>query len=273
MAAAQPFLSGAISKTINMPNHATIKDINDAYLMSWRLMLKANALYRDGSKLSQPLNTVSEDLNHFDADDVDETKVTPETVQRFIAAKHPGTPEWEGVTRAASIIGHPITVTTHEYEDGAAGQVAINMEKESEEYQGLLNSYSDLLTYSLQKGIPLKELVEKFAFSDFAPGGPVQGDHAIKNATSPVDYAYRVLGHEYLGRQDLVHLKEQQPTRASNGQRKKVVKAMTEEERLISEARAKGYTGDKCPSCGSMRLKRNGSCALCEDCGTTTGCS
>ena len=273
MAAAQPFLSGAISKTINMPNHAAIKDINDAYLLSWRLMLKANALYRDGSKLSQPLNTVSEDLSGFGEEDVDEARVTPEAVQKGIAAKHPGTPEWEGVVRSAAIIGHPVTVTTHEYEDGALGQVSVTMEGESEEYQGLVNAYSGLLSHSLQAGIPLADLVQRFAFSDFKPGGPVQGDPAIRNATSPVDYVFRVLGHEYLGRQDLVHLKDKKPTRPENGQRKRIDKPMTEQERLIAEARAKGYTGDTCPGCSSLRLKRNGSCALCEECGTTTGCS
>ena len=271
MAAAQPFLSGAISKTINMPHDATINDISRAYLLSWKLMLKANALYRDGSKLSQPLNTVSEELSAFD----EEVEVGPEALHHAVAATHPGTPEWEGVTRNAAIVSKPISVMTAEYEDGSVGTVTVAMEEESEEYRGLLNAYSELLSYALQRGLSVEELVAKFAFADFPPGGPVTGDPAIKNATSPVDFVFRVLGHEYLGRQDLVHIKDVVPTRAARGgtARKKAVKAMTDEERAIAEARAKGYTGDKCPSCGSMRLKRNGSCALCEDCGATTGCS
>ncbi len=276
MAAAQPFISGAISKTINMPNEATLKDIEDAYLLSWKLMLKANALYRDGSKLSQPLNTVSEDLSQFEEDDVDEAAVTPEAVQHGIAARHVGTPEWEGVVRVAAIVGKPVQVLTAEYQDGGLGSVELSMEAEPEEFRGMLAAYSQLVSYALQRGIPLSELVERFAFTDFPPGGPVTGDAAIKNATSPVDYLYRVLGHEYLGRQDLVHLKEVKPTRAARAgeaPKKKAERVLSEEERLVAEAKAKGYTGDRCPGCQSMRLKRNGSCALCEDCGATTGCS
>jgi ribonucleoside-diphosphate reductase alpha chain len=284
MAAAQPFISGAISKTINMPNHATLAEISDAYLMSWKLMIKANALYRDGSKLSQPLNTISEDLSAFDEDDVDEASVTPEAVQHGIAARHAGTPEWEGVTRSGTIVDKNVRVVTREYDDGALGSVSMTMTNESPEYQGLLTAYSDLVSFAVQRGIPLSELVDSFTFADFPPGGPVYEDLAIKNATSPVDYLFRVLGHEYLGRQDLVHLKEVKPLRsakASDGEqgaergvrgavkRKKI----SEQERKVLEARAKGYTGDKCPGCGSLRLKRNGTCALCEDCGATTGCS
>jgi len=270
MASAQPFITGAISKTINMPNEATIKDIGDAYLMSWKLMLKANALYRDGSKLSQPLNTVSEELSSFGEDD----ETSPEGLQHAVASRHVGTPEWEGVVRSALLIGKEIQVFTSEYEDGSIGDVKLTMEQESDEYRGLLDAYSQLLSYALQRGIPLTELVEKFTFLEFSPAGIVTKDPAIRNATSPVDYLYRVLAHEYLGRQDLVHLKEVAPLRkATAAGRKKAERVVSEEERLIAEAKAKGYTGDKCPSCKSMRLKRNGSCALCEDCGATTGCS
>lgn len=266
MAAAQPFISGAISKTINMPNEATIKDIGDAYMLSWKLCLKANALYRDGSKLSQPLNSVSEDLSQFEEEDVDEQTVTPEAVQASIAVKM-ATPEWEGVVRQASIVGEPVAVNTVEFEDGSLGGVQLVMAQRDEDYQGLLKAYSDLLSFSIQQGVQLPELVDRFAFTDFGPGGPVSGDGAIKNAMSPVDYLLRVLGHEYLDRKDLVH-EQVAPTRT-----KRARKQLDEEERSILEARAKGYTGEKCPSCSSMRLKRNGTCALCEDCGSTTGCS
>ncbi len=267
MAAAQPFLSGAISKTINMPAEATIKDVGEAYLLSWKMMLKANALYRDGSKLSQPLNTVVEDLTVFEEEDIDEAATTPERVQQGISARL-GAPTHEGVSRSALIAGRPIAVLTAEYEDGSLGSVELAMEEESEEYRGLLKAYSDLLSLSVQEGVPLQTLVERLAFADFPPGGPLQGDPAIKNATSPVDYLYRVLGHEYLGRQDLVHEKGASPTRR-RGSRKR----LPAEQVAVAEARARGYTGDKCPGCGSLRLKRNGTCAICEDCGATTGCS
>lgn len=267
MAAAQPFISGAISKTINMPNEATIQDISDAYLTSWQLCLKANALYRDGSKLSQPLNTVAEDLSAFEEEDVDEVSISPESVQTSIAARM-AAPEWEGVNRAATIVGNPVAVSTYEYEDGTLGGVQLQMLGKDTEYQGLLNAYNELVSFSLQHGVPLQKMVDRFTFSDFAPGGPVMGDTAIKNTTSPVDYMFRVLGHEYLGRSDLVHVKEAVPARTNEGR-----KQLSQEERAIAEAKAKGYTGEKCPSCTSMRLKRNGTCALCEDCGSTTGCS
>jgi ribonucleoside-diphosphate reductase alpha chain len=270
MAAAQPFLSGAISKTINMPNHATIKDIGDAYMLAWKMMVKATALYRDGSKLSQPLNTVTDDLSAFEQDDVDEATVTPENVQRGLLLRHAGAPKWEGLAREARIANRPIAVMTAEYDDGALGSVKVAMEEEDEEYRGLLSAYSDLASFALACGIPLNELVDQFTFADFAPGGPVHGDPAIKNATSPVDYLFRVLGHEYLGRKDLVHVKEASSMRTKQTAQRKQV---SEEVSAIAEARAKGYTGEKCPGCGSLRLKRNGTCNLCEDCGTTTGCS
>lgn len=265
MAAAQPFISGAISKTINMPNHATIQDINDAYLLSWRLMLKANALYRDGSKLSQPLNTVTEDLSAFDEEDVDEASVTLEAVQRGIAAL----PEWEGVARSARIGGTPISVATTEFADGRIGGVQIEMTGTDAAYQSLLSAYGELLTHSLQQGASLNGLVDRFTFTEFDPSGPVTGDPGIKNATSPIDYVYRVLGHEYGERADLLH----EPAAPTRSTRPKQKRAITPEERAVREARAKGYTGERCPGCKSLRLKRNGTCALCEECGSTTGCS
>ncbi len=265
MAAAQPFLSGAISKTINMPNHATIKDIEDAYLLSWKLMLKATALYRDGSKLSQPLNTVSEDLSVFDEDDVDEATVTPENVQRGIRER---LPSWQGIKREARLAGTPISVTTQEFEDGTPGEVRLSMPEKDEDYQGLLNAYSELLSYGLRTGLELKQLVDAFTFTNFPPGGPVTGDPAIKNATSPVDYLFRVLGHEYANRTDIVHVAAP-PTRKQ--ERRRVERSA--EEQAILDARAQGYTGERCPTCNSLRLKRNGTCSLCEDCGSTTGCS
>jgi len=261
MAAAQPFLSGAISKTINMPNEATIAEISEAYLLSWKLMVKATALYRDGSKLSQPLNTVAQELSAFDEE------VPPEEVQQAIAARHEGTPEWEGIRRAVEIIGKRLSLVTHEYEDGRLGNIEFAMPGEPDAWNGLLQAYADLALFSVERGIPLGELVERFTFTDFPPGGPVQGDPAVKNATSVIDYLYRVLGFEYLGRQDLVHLKGAKPTRQHGERQKRVLSA---EERLVAEAKAKGYTGDRCPECGSLRLKRNGTCALCEDCGATT---
>lgn len=271
MAAAQPFLSGAISKTINMPNEATIQDIENAYLTSWKLMLKANALYRDGSKLSQPLNTVAEELSAFDDTETDAAlEASPEGVQHAIAARHPGTPEWEGLHRVVTLATKQVSLVTHEYEDGALGGVELSVEGESEAYRGLLDAYTQLVTFCLQHGVSLQQLVDAFTFMDFPPGGPVQGDPAVKNATSIVDYLFRVLGFEYLGRKELVHNQDATPTRARQERQKR---AMSAEEKEIADAKARGYTGERCPSCGSLRLKRNGTCMLCEDCGSTTGCS
>jgi ribonucleoside-diphosphate reductase alpha chain len=228
MAAAQPFISGAISKTINMPHEATVEDCKDAYMLSWRLGLKANALYRDGSKLSQPLNA-----QLLEADDEEEEPpgLSP-GVETLIAANAPAravqvaekivervierierTREREklpdrrkGYTQKAVVGGHKVYLRTGEYEDGRLGEIFIDMHKEGAAFRSLMNNFAIAISLGLQYGVPLEEYVEAFTFTRFEPAGLVQGNDAIKNATSILDYIFRELAISYLGRNDLAHI-------------------------------------------------------------------
>ncbi|MGV8169471.1 MAG: vitamin B12-dependent ribonucleotide reductase, partial [Candidatus Nanoarchaeia archaeon] len=284
MAAVQPFISGAISKTINMDKSATIKDINDAYIESWKLMLKAVALYRDGSKLSQPLNATTEDeaelLMIRDSEDVDET-VGPAQVQEHITykLKQKKMPHKRmGFVQEAVVGGQKVFLRTGEYEDGTIGEIFLDTYKEGASYGALLNCFAIAISKALQYGVPLEEFVDSFTFTRFEPSGPVIGHPTIKNATSILDYVFRVLGYEYLGRRDFVHVKTMETSDTKpdaqkvEAPREKQLR-FTERETESFEAKSKGYTGEQCSSCGSMKLKRSGSCSVCEDCGNTTGCS
>ena len=274
MAATQPFISGAISKTINMPKEASIGDIGDAYRLSWSLMVKAVALYRDGCKLSQPLNATSSDL---DAellslqmeDDVDET-VTPQSVQAAIARRAMPARR-SGFTHEVSVGGHKVTVTTGEFEDGSLGELSIDMYKEGGSYRCLVNAFADAVSIGLQHGVPLDAYVGEMTFRKFEPAGPVMGDAQIKQATSPVDYVFRLLASEYLGDTSMVHVKEGE--RALKRPQTRQTILVADEDAAILVARDQGYTGDACGQCGSMKVKQNGTCSLCLDCGTTSGCS
>ncbi len=303
MAAVQPFISGAISKTINMPADASIADVKRAYEMSWKLMLKANAIYRDGSKLSQPLNTISDPEaealtemgDEFDFNEqIGPREVQEKIVYRVERRKLPA--KRHGFVREAVVGGHKVFLRTGEYDDGALGEIFIDMYKEGASFKGLLNCFAVLASKALQYGVPLEELVDSFTFTRFEPAGVVIGHDAIKNATSILDYVFRVLGYEYLGRMDFVHVKsvdetDEQPLASFNSpptldkQREAGGAAMLTEPVLAEKktvrkeadtvlvARQQGYTGEMCESCGSSRVKRNGACTVCEDCGTTSGCS
>jgi ribonucleoside-diphosphate reductase alpha chain len=287
MAAVQPFLSGAISKTINMSKEATIADISDAYIYAWKRMLKAVALYRDGCKLSQPLNATASDLDADllalqSEDDTDET-ATPEVVQEAMLAAHLRLPSRRsGFTQEADVGGHRVIVKTGEYEDGTLGELHIDMYKEGASFRGLMNSFAQAVTIGLQHGVPLDNYVDAFTFTRYEPAGMVIGDAHVKQATSVPDYIFRVLGHEYLGRDDLVHVKETKP--AKHEQKNEAVMAkqaattarpvkQSASAEKIATAKKQGFTGEACSQCGSMKVKQNGSCHLCIDCGTTTGCS
>lgn len=297
MAAVQPFISGAISKTINMPAESTIEDIKEAYWISHQLMLKAVALYRDGSKLSQPLNTTSgsEELAFLDITevDVDET-IGPKEVQEKIVAtiKRRKLPHKRyGFVQEATIGGHKVFLKTGEYEDGSLGEIFIDMYKEGASYRALLNCFAVAVSKSLQYGVPLEEFVDSFTFTRFEPSGPVTGHEKIKNATSIIDYIFRVLGHEYLEREDFVHIKtmdsnhknewtqeaqlahKDSKTTRETMKRTRIGKEKSSTFSISLEAKSQGYTGEQCSECGSMRIKMNGSCTVCEDCGTTSGCS
>jgi ribonucleoside-diphosphate reductase alpha chain len=219
MAAAQPFISGAISKTINMPHSATVEDVKHAYHLSWQLMLKANALYRDGSKLSQPLNSVV---------DVEETRVAGEEgpppayaggslasepvkiaekiVHRYIARRRRLPDRRAGYTQKARIGNHKIYLRTGEYEDGALGEIFLDMHKEGAAFRSMTNCFAIAISLGLQHGVPLEEFVDAFLFTRFEPNGMVAGNPHIKMTTSIIDYIFRELAITYLGRHELAHV-------------------------------------------------------------------
>ena len=225
MAAAQPFISGAISKTINMPNSATVADCKDAYWLSWRLGLKATALYRDGSKLSQPLAAT---LFGDDEDAEDQAaelfaqspaqraplvaeriverlveRVVEKVVQRSERRRLPN--RRKGYTQKATVGGHKVYLRTGEHEDGKLAEVFIDMHKEGSAFRSLMHNFAIAISMGLQYGVPLEEFVESFTFSRFEPSGVVEGNDAIKMATSILDYIFRELAISYLGRTDLSH--------------------------------------------------------------------
>jgi ribonucleoside-diphosphate reductase alpha chain len=223
MAAAQPFISGAISKTINMPNDATVEDCKSAYMLSWKLALKANALYRDGSKLSQPLNSQLISDDEDEADDTVEAliaqpaaaraaamaeKIVERVVERIerVRDRERLPDRRKGYTQKAIVGGHKVYLRTGEYEDGRIGEIFIDMHKEGAAFRSLMNNFAIAISLGLQYGVPLDEYVEAFTFTRFEPAGFVQGNDAIKNATSVLDYVFRELAISYLGRADLAHV-------------------------------------------------------------------
>lgn len=315
MAAVQPFISGAISKTVNMPADATVEDVAEVYMESWKMMVKANALYRDGSKLSQPLNSTSGDEDEDEIEmlgneeTLDETKgpkeVQLQIVERvFHRTERRRLPKKRnGFIREAYVGGHKVFLRTGEFEDGTLGEIFIDMYKEGASFKGLMNCFAVLASKALQYGMPVEELVDSFTFTRFEPAGPVEGHEAIKYSTSILDYVFRSIGYDYLKRTDFVHVKavdelpDDEPTpevaaipepevRPQPSEDERVVELIKKKELVaetkkngngqhtkIVEAKAKGYTGEQCLNCGSMRVKRNGSCTVCDDCGTTSGCS
>ncbi|HLW91342.1 MAG TPA: vitamin B12-dependent ribonucleotide reductase, partial [Roseiarcus sp.] len=223
MAAAQPFITGAISKTINMPNEASVEDCLEAYMLSWKLGLKANALYRDGSKLSQPLNAQlieNDDEEEIEAVEAIVAANTParaaqvaeKIVERIIERVERKRERERLPNRRKSYIqkavvgGHKVYLHTGEYADGRLGEIFIDMHKEGAAFRSLMNNFAIAISLGLQYGVPLEEYVEAFTFTRFEPAGLVQGNDAIKNATSILDYVFRELAISYLGRNDLAHV-------------------------------------------------------------------
>jgi ribonucleoside-diphosphate reductase alpha chain len=209
MAAAQPFISGAISKTINMPHEATLDDVKAAYQLSWQLMLKANALYRDGSKLSQPLNTVA-DLDTPPEAEVEAraepVRIAEKIVHRYITRRRRLPDRRAGYTQKARIGNHKIYLRTGEYEDGTLGEIFLDMHKEGAAFRSMTNCFAIAVSLGLQHGVPLDEFVDAFLFTRFEPNGVVQGNPHIKMTTSIIDYIFRELAITYLGRHDLAHV-------------------------------------------------------------------
>jgi ribonucleoside-diphosphate reductase alpha chain len=222
MAAAQPFISGAISKTINMPNEAGVEDCKAAYMLSWKLALKANALYRDGSKLSQPLQS------QLIADEDDEEDAVESFLEKSLPARAAALTEKivekvvervvvlrerekmphrrKGYTQKAVVGGHKVYLRTGEYDDGRIGEIFIDMHKEGAALRSFINNFAIAVSLGLQYGVPLEEYVDAFTFTRFEPSGPVQGNDSIKYATSILDYVFRELAVSYLSRFDLAHV-------------------------------------------------------------------
>jgi ribonucleoside-diphosphate reductase alpha chain len=212
MAAAQPFISGAISKTINMPQDATIEDVKWAYDLAWRGMLKAVALYRDGSKLSQPLNsTTDEEEEQAVAADVEAVaeKMTERVVTQYLRERHRLPDRRSGYTQKAVVGGHKVYLRTGEYQDGTVGEIFLDMHKEGAAFRSLMNCFAIAISLGLQYGVPLERFVDAFVFTRFEPNGMVRGNDRIKMATSVIDYVFRELAITYLGRTDLSHVPEE----------------------------------------------------------------
>jgi ribonucleoside-diphosphate reductase alpha chain len=239
MAAAQPFISGAISKTINLPNQASIEDVKEAYLQSWRLGCKANALYRDASKLSQPLNTtVDEELEAIieDKDHNDIIKVAERIIHRYIAKRRRLPDRRTGYTQKAKINGQSVYIRTGEYENGQIGEIFIDMHREGATVRSLLNCFAISISLGLQHGVPLEEFVDAFVFTRFDPSGTVSGNDRIKFSTSVIDYIFRELAVTYLGRNDLSHVDPaEQMAKVTKNIVKKIDTEEFESEEVVSE--------------------------------------
>jgi ribonucleoside-diphosphate reductase alpha chain len=289
MASVQPFLSGAISKTVNLPNEASVDDVQEIYRQGHKLGLKAVALYRDGSKASQPLSA--------SGDTKDTTKEEARTPKEALpAALGPAQrPHGErrrlpkkrrGFTQEASVGGHKVFLRTGEYEDGQLGEIFIDMHKEGAAFRSLMNCFAMAVSVGLQYGVPLETFVEQFTFTRFEPHGPVQGHPNIKFATSIVDYLFRVLGVEYLERFDFAQVKPtalpqliDDPTGRAFEERpeENVVDGSSlkvQEPHGSLDQHLEELMGDApvCDSCGHITV-RNGACYRCLNCGNSMGCS
>ncbi len=344
MGAVQPFISGAISKTINLPHEATVEEIANAYYLSWQLGLKANALYRDGSKLSQPLSNKSdkkkksEDSNQKPEEApaagnqqpvthiVDLSKLTVEELFEEVQRRVQASPDTKlkrklativerrslpakrrGFTQKAKINGQAIFLRTGEYSDGTLGEIFIDMAKEGATMRSMLNCFAIAISIGLQYGVPLEEFVDKFAFTKFDPAGFVEHPN-IKSTTSIVDFIFRTLGYEYLGRTDLVHVLdkpevlntgaddwdeipsgleyEKSPQLSSvrvvnnpgNGaqtvkaQKAAAVKAESGMDAMSSANKGMQSDAPACNVCGHITI-RSGTCYKCLNCGNSLGCS
>jgi ribonucleoside-diphosphate reductase alpha chain len=301
MAAAQPFLSGAISKTVNLPNEATVEDVQQIYEEGWRLGLKAVALYRDGCKASQPLSTSNGDS--VPPEEEATVEIKPVVRNAAVAVRPVGarvrlSTKRRGFTQEARVGGHKVFLRTGEYDDGSLGEIFIDMHKEGAAFRSLMNCFAMAVSIGLQYGVPLETYVEQYTFTRFEPHGVVEGHPNIKFATSIVDYIFRVLGVEYLKRYDFaqvqpvetpaiedpttprfeggaepVHSELPPPTTASPTSAA-APSAVASSERAALDAQLEEMMGDApvCDVCGHITV-RNGACYKCLNCGNSMGCS
>ena len=279
MASVQPFISGAISKTINMPCESTVDDVKNAYMKSWNLALKAVALYRDCSKLSQPLSSVpGTEFFGTSSSDIPDNPV--ELITKYIAERKRLPDRRGGYTQKAKVAGHTVYLRTGEYENGQLGEIFIDMHREGAAFRSLMNCFAIAISLGLQHGVPLDEFVDAFVFTRFEPNGIVSGNNYIKMTTSVIDYIFRELAITYLERYDLAHIDDTNHLRGTElSKPDAVVNRLDKKEGKIKKidaviiARVQGYTGDVCESCGSLTMVRNGTCLKCLTCGNTSGCS
>jgi ribonucleoside-diphosphate reductase alpha chain len=313
MAAVQPFLSGSISKTVNVPNDTTIQQVGDLYLQAWAMGIKSVAIYRDGSKLSQPMATSLELLEATEAIQDPEPApavkvqaVAEQLTRHAIRQKLPS--RRGGYTQAVKIGGSKFYLRTGEYEDGTLGEIFLDAYKEGTGYKALLNAFAIAISIGLQHGVPLEEFCDAYLFTKFEPNGMVQDHDAVKMCLSVLDFIFRDLAITYLRRFELANVKpedllaENGPKRPMAGPARpiqafkmadeevsmkdlafhmgdtieEVMTKATRATRDISErdqAKAQGYTGDTCTSCGHLTMVRNGTCLKCLTCGGTSGCS
>jgi ribonucleoside-diphosphate reductase alpha chain len=264
MGAVQPFLSGAISKTVNMPNETTVEEIRQAYLQSWKLGLKALAIYRDGCKRSQPVNT--------SADGKGGKKAVPKPTRRRLPD------EREAITHKFSIAGHEGYITVGKFEDGTAGELFIVMSKEGSTVSGLMDSFATAVSLALQYGVPLKVLVDKFSHSRYEPSG-FTGNPQIRIAKSITDYIFRWLSLKFLGGEGAADEtpKSEAKTQAAAAPAAPPTPAKTAETQAGVENRENQVfmaqaDAPPCPECGTIMV-RNGACYKCLNCGATSGCS
>ncbi|MEE8149762.1 MAG: vitamin B12-dependent ribonucleotide reductase, partial [candidate division Zixibacteria bacterium] len=248
MAASQPFISGAISKTINMPSEATIDDVKKAYRMSWETMNKAIALYRDGSKLSQPLSS-----KLFEEDEAEEAltvekvseQMAEKIIYRYIAKRRRMPQRRAGYTQKAVIGGHKLYLRTGEYSDGTLGEIFLDMHREGAAFRSMMNCFAIAVSLGLQHGVPLEEFVDAFLFSRFEPNGMVQGNKSIKRSTSIIDYIFRELAISYLERNDLAQVSEEDLRSDTLGEPMGEAMDFEEEEEIKLAANRKVPTGKR----------------------------
>jgi ribonucleoside-diphosphate reductase alpha chain len=300
MGATQPFLSGAISKTVNLPNEATVEEVQKIYEEGWRLGLKAVALYRDGCKASQPLSTGSKDKKD-EVEDTESSMPAAAAPAQHVVLRPNGTrvrmpKKRSGFTQEATVGGHKIFLRTGEYLDGSLGEIFVDMHKEGAAFRSLMNCFAMAVSVGLQYGVPLRTFVEQFTFTRFEPQGTVDGHENIKIATSIVDYIFRVLGVEYLDRYDLAHVapataKIEDPTETrhdetvtmpppsgvvSPGMTTPLLATHSEQRGALAalDAHLDELMGDApvCDGCGHITV-RNGACYKCLNCGNSMGCS
>ena len=280
MAAVQPFLSGAISKTVNMPNESTIEDIRDIYLESWKMGLKAIAIYRDGSKHSQPLSTKSVDDKDNKKKNREKEEALLQEIKKQIVTRGEKISlptRRSGYTYAATIGGQRVFFRTGNYEDGKLGEIFIDMFKAGASYKSLLNCFAVAVSLGLQYGVPLEKFVEKFIFTRFEPSG-FTDDPNVRNTTSVLDFIFRKLAQDYLGRTDIIQIPDAKADDTSYNvaedmlEKKKIDRMQNTSNTNIDDFLAKMGDAPPCDICGHITV-RNGACYKCLNCGNSMGCS